>query len=71
MFLSTVRQTPGQEGTIPMKQRKPSQMTPEASTYYRNFHEHTDHVVDALDLIVMQNDPREPILECLIQELLK
>ena len=68
LFFSTVRQTPGQEGTILKEKRKPNQMTPEASTHFRHHHEHVDHVVDALDILVLQNDHREPVLECLIQE---
>ena len=67
MFLSTVRQTPGQEGTIKMEKRKPAQMTPEATTYYKHQYAHVDHVVDALDLMVLQNDHQEPVLECLVQ----
>lgn len=51
-----------------MQRPKPRNMTPEAATYHKHMYDHVDHVVDALNMLVLQNDPREPVLEFLIQE---
>ena len=37
------------------------------SSVYEAFYLHLDHQVDAVDLIVLQNDHREPIVEVLVQ----
>ena len=37
------------------------------ATFYETFYLHQDHAVDALDLIVFQNDHREPVVEVLVQ----
>ena len=67
MFLATVRQTPGQDGTHVIKHKPPYAMSKQAAHYFKEYYEAVDHVVDAITLTVLQNDECEPILECQIQ----
>ena len=68
LFMSTYRYTPGKDGTILMKkQHRPMGMNYTEQHFYEMFYEHLDYAVDAIDLIVLQNDHREPIVEVLVQ----
>ena len=67
LYLTTYRYSLGEEGTIPMKnQRRPMGMNYVESQFYEKFYGYLDHQVDNLDLIVLQNDHREPMVEVLV-----
>lgn len=68
LYFSTYRYTPGKDGTIIMnKNHRPMGMNYTEQSYYEKFYDHIDHSVDAIDLIVLQNDHREPVVEVLVQ----
>ena len=67
LYLSTYRYTPGEEGTIPMQSNhRPMDMDYVETQFYEKFYTYLDHQVDNLDLIVLQNDHREPMVEVLV-----
>ena len=68
LHFTTYRYTPGKEGTITMNnQHRPMRMNYVEQKFYESFYLHLDHAVDAVDLIILQNDHREPVVEVLIQ----
>ena len=66
LYLTTYRYSLGEEGTIAMKSRRPTHMNYVETKFYDQFYNYLDHQVDNIDLIVLQNDHREPMLEVLV-----
>ena len=68
LFLGTYRYTPGKDGAICIQNPKcPNISTAVERQINETFYKQLDHQVDAMDLIVLQNDEREPVLEMLVQ----
>ena len=68
LYLGTYRYTPGKDGAICIKNPpRPKMSTAVEEKFHETFFKQLDHQVDTMDLIVLQNDEREPVLEVLIQ----
>ena len=68
LYMATYRYTPGMDGTIVINNPPvPNITTAVEKKYYDSFYKQMDHAVDTMDIIVLQNDEREPILEVLVQ----
>ena len=68
LYLGTYRYTPGMDGTIVIANHEyPELTTAVERNIYEGFYKQQDHSVDTMDLMVLQNDPREPVLEVLVQ----
>ena len=68
LFLATYRYTPGRDGTIVINNPPtPNLTTAVERKHYNSFCKQMDHAVDAMNLVVLQNDDREPVLEMLVQ----
>ena len=68
LYLGTFRYTPGKDGAICIQNpRRPNITTAVENKIHETFFKQIDHQVDAMDLIVLQNDDREPVLEVLVQ----
>ena len=65
--MTTFRYAPGREGTNTMTKERPGYMSPEEHEFYTRFYMYADHAVDNLNLLVLQNDEREPVLEMLVK----
>ena len=65
--MSTYRYAPGRENTTSMSKERPGYMNPEEHDFYTKFFMYADHAVDNMDLLVLQNDEREPVLEMLVK----
>ena len=68
LYLGTYRYTPGMDGTVVIKNHEyPDISTAVERNIYEGFYKQQDHSVDTMDLMILQNDHREPVLEVLVQ----
>ena len=68
LFMGTYRYTPGKDGAICIQNpTRPNITTTVEDKIHETFYKQIDHQVDTMDLIVLQNDEREPVLEVLVQ----
>ena len=65
--MTTFRYTPGRENTTEMSKQRPGYMNPEEHDFYTKFYAYADHAVENMNLLVLQNDEREPVLEMLVK----